>query len=197
MTKLRASSSARRAIVSSRRGRRLATSPPRWRSDINDCDDNTRDRCARKAPTGGAIDLSLSLGITTNREIHRTGVVDRLIGHAGTHRAVADHRDHIALFTLEVARHRHAKPGRENRRRAVRRLAWVVFAFRTLGEPGKPATLANRAGYRSRRPVKILCGIGLMTNIPDQPRGLRVSKTWCEGDGKLDDAEARRRNGHR
>src|SRR5207302_649521 len=75
---------------------------------------------------------------------HRPGVVHRLIGHAGAHRAVADHRDDVALFALEVARHGHAEP-RGNRGRTVRRAKRVVFAFRSLGEPRQPAALADRA----------------------------------------------------
>ena len=65
--------------------------------------------------------------------LHRTGVVQRLIGHAGAHRAVADHRHHMVGAALQVAAHRHAQTGGN----AGGRMAGaerVIGAFGALGE---------------------------------------------------------------
>ena len=88
--------------------------------------------------------------------IHRAGIVHRLVGHAGRHRAVADHRDDVVVAPVEVARHRHAEAGRD-RGRGMRRAERVVFALGALGEAGEAAALRS-VRMRSRRPVRILCG---------------------------------------
>ena len=93
------------------------------------------------------------------------GVIDGLEGHAGAHRAVADHAHHLIVAPLEVAAHRHAKTG-GNRSRAVAGTEGVVFGFRPLGEAGKAA-----AGTQGANAVaasgKNLVGIGLVPNVPD------------------------------
>ena len=43
--------------------------------------------------------------------IRRAGIVHALKGHAGAHRAIANHRNDIARHPLKVAPHRHAKAG--------------------------------------------------------------------------------------
>ncbi len=53
--------------------------------------------------------------------IHRAGIVHGLIGHAGGHRAVADHGDDVVLAAGKVARHRHAECRRKSRSRSGRR----------------------------------------------------------------------------
>ena len=88
--------------------------------------------------------------------IHRAGIVHGFIGHAGGHRAVADHGDDIILAAGEVARHRHAEPGGD-RGRGVGGAERIVIALGALGETGQSAAGAQRAD-RSRRPVRILCG---------------------------------------
>ena len=130
--------------------------------------------------------MSLSLRIDDQPRIHRPGIVHRLIGHAGAHRAVADHGDDVALLALEVARHRHAER-RRDRGRAVRRAERVVFALRPLGEPGQPAALADRADAVAPA-GQDLVRIGLMADIPDQPVVRRVEDI-VQRHGQLDDAE--------
>ena len=66
--------------------------------------------------------------------VHRAGIVHRFIGHAGGHRAVADHRDDIVLAAGKIARHRHAEAC-GNRGRGVRRAERIVFALGALREP--------------------------------------------------------------
>ncbi len=45
--------------------------------------------------------------------IHRAGIVHRLVGHTGGHRPVADHAHDMVRASFEIARHRHAEPGRD------------------------------------------------------------------------------------
>ena len=73
--------------------------------------------------------------------VHGAGVVHGLIGHAGRHGAVADHRDDVVGFAAKVAGDCHAEPGR-NRSGGVGRPEGVVFALGALGETGQPAALA-------------------------------------------------------
>ena len=49
--------------------------------------------------------------------IHRAGIVHGFVGHAGRHRAVADHGDDIVLLAVEVARDRHAETRTRSRSR--------------------------------------------------------------------------------
>src|SRR5205807_3726402 len=92
----------------------------------------------------------------------------------------------VALFALEIARHRHAEAGRD-RGRAVRRAERVVFAFRPLGEARQAAALADRADAVAP-PGQDLVRIGLVADVPDQPVMRRVEDVM-QGDGQLDDAE--------
>ena len=104
--------------------------------------------------------------------VHRAGIVHRLIGHAGGHRAVADHRDDVVLAAGEVARHRHAEAGRD-RGRGVRGAERVVFALGALGEAGQAAAHAQRADAVAAA-GEDLVRIGLMADVPDQPVARRV-----------------------
>ena len=114
------------------------------------------------------------------------GVVHRLIGHAGAHRAVADHRDDVALLALQVARHRHPQPGRD-RGGGMRRAERVVFALRAAGEAGQAAALAQRADAVAP-PGQDLVRIGLMPDVPDQPVVRRVEDRM-DGDRQLHHAQ--------
>ena len=126
----------------------------------------------------------------------RLGVVHRLIGHAGRHRAVADHRDRAAGRALELVGDREAQSGRD-RGRAVRRPERVVFALAPPGEAGKPAAHPQRPD-----PVAPagddLVRIALVADVPDQPVARRLEHIM-ERDGQLDDAEpgAEMAAGHR
>ena len=118
--------------------------------------------------------------------IERAGVVHRLIGHAGRHRAVADHGDDVVLPAVEVARHRHAEAGRD-RGRGMRRAERIVFALGALGETGQPAALAQRADAVAAA-GQDLVRIGLVADIPDQPVVRRVEDVM-QRDRQLDHAE--------
>ena len=119
--------------------------------------------------------------------IHRAGIVHRLVGHAGRHRAVADHGDDVVVLVLQVARHCHAERSR-NRGRGMRCAERVVLAFGALGEAGQAAALAQGADTVTAA-GQDLVRIGLMADVPDQPvpRGI---EHIVQRHSQLDDAEA-------
>ena len=94
-------------------------------------------------------------------------VVQGLIGHARRHRAIADHRNDVALFAQHIARHRKAER-RGNGSRGMGRAEGVVFTLRALGEAGEAAALPQ-AAHLIAPSRKNLVGIGLVADIPDQP----------------------------
>ncbi len=114
------------------------------------------------------------------------GVVHRLIGHAGAHRAVADHGDDAVVVAAHVARDAEAE-GRRYRGGGVGRAERVVRTFRPLGEARQTAALAKGAN-----PVAAagqdLVGIGLMSDVPDQDIARRVEHVM-QCDGEFDHAE--------
>ena len=114
------------------------------------------------------------------------GVVHRLIGHAGAHRAVADHRDDGVVVAAQIARHAKAERRRDRRRR-VRRAKRVVFTFGALGEARQAAALAQGA-HAVAPPGHDLVRIGLMADVPDHDiaRGL---EHVMQGDGQFDHAQ--------
>ena len=124
------------------------------------------------------------------------GIVHGLIGHARAHRAVADHRDHIVVAALEVARHRHADAGRD-RGRGMGRAERIIFAFAALGETGKPAALAQGAHARAAA-GEDLVGIGLVADVPDDAVVGRLEHVM-QRRGQLDHAQpgAEMTAGHR
>ena len=119
--------------------------------------------------------------------IHRAGIVHGLIGHAGGHRAVADHRNDIVLQTGKIARHRHSQAG-GNRSRRMRRAETVVLTLGTFGETRKTATLPQGANAVAP-PGEDLVRIGLMSDVPDQPV-LRGVENGMERHRQFDHAEA-------
>ena len=126
----------------------------------------------------------------------RLGIVHRLIGHAGRHRAVADHRDRLAGLVGQLVGDREAQ-SRRDRGRAVRRAERIVFALAALGEAGEAA--AHAQGADAVAPAgDDLVRIGLVADVPDQPVARRVEHIM-ERDGELDHAEpgAEMAAGHR
>ena len=118
--------------------------------------------------------------------MHRAGIVHRLIGHAGGHRAIADHRDDIGSLAGERIGHRHAEAGR-NRRGGMRRAKRIVFALGALGEAGQAA--ASAQGPDSVAPSgQDLVRIGLVADVPDQPVARRIEDIM-QGNRQLDDAK--------
>ena len=118
------------------------------------------------------------------------GVVQRLEGHAGAHRAVADHGDHAAVFVIALRRDRHAER-RRNRSGRMRGAERVVFALRTTRKARRPA--------RHPQPAHILAAagqdlvrVGLVTDVPHDTIARRVEHV-VERDRELDGAEIRRK----
>ena len=102
------------------------------------------------------------------------GIVHRLIGHAGRHRPVADHRDGLARLARDLVGNREAKRGRD-RGRAVRRPERIIFALAPLGETAEAPARAKRAD-----PVapagQYLVRIGIDARRPT-PAGQRACRT--------------------
>ena len=63
------------------------------------------------APTGGAIDMSLSFRDDDQAIVARAGVVHGFISHARTHGAVTDDGNHIVVSAGEIACGCHAEAG--------------------------------------------------------------------------------------
>ncbi len=103
-------------------------------------------------------------------------VVHRLIGHARTHRAIANNRDAVAdpVFrrAAQIARHGKAQ-SRRNRGRTMRRAKRIIWAFRPLGETRQPALLPQGPDPVAP-PSQDLVRIGLMADIPDDPVFRRI-----------------------
>jgi hypothetical protein len=115
-------------------------------------------------------------------------IVHGLVGHAGAHGAIADHRDDVAVPPVEVPRHGVTQAGRD-RGRAVRRAEGVVFALAAAGEAGQTAALAQRADTVAP-PGQDLVRIALVADIPDQLVARRIENVM-QGDRQLDDPQAR------
>ena len=87
--------------------------------------------------------------------VQMTGGIQSFVGQAGAQAAVADHRDHLALRSVEILRFDHAKR-RGDRGAGVARAENIVFAFLAAQKSAQAAELANRPS-RSRRPQISLC----------------------------------------
>ena len=109
--------------------------------------------------------MSLSFRDHDQARAHVAGVVHRLIGHAGTHRAIADHRDHVEIITPEITRGRHPQP-RRDRGRTVGGAERVILALGTFREPGQPSRLANGSDTVTA-PGQDLVRIALVADIPE------------------------------
>ncbi len=115
-------------------------------------------------------------------------IVDRLVGHAGAHGAVANDGDDVVLGAVEIARDRHAEAGRD-RCRGMGGAERVVFALGALGETREAAALAQRADAVAPA-GQDLVRVGLVADVPDQPVARRVEHP-VQRHRQLDDAEAR------
>ena len=114
------------------------------------------------------------------------GVVHGLIGHAGAHRAVADHRYDVVVVATHVAGHGEAQ-GRRYRRGGMGGAERIVGAFRALGEARQATALAQ--GADAIAPAgQDLMRIGLVTDIPNHDVSGCVEHV-VQGDGQLDHPE--------
>ena len=82
-----------------------------------------------------------------------TGIVQRLEGHAGRHRAVADDGDDLALFAFLLGGE--AMPSAAEIEVEEWPTPKVSYSLAALGKPDSPVVHAQRA-MPSRRPVRIL-----------------------------------------
>ena len=119
-------------------------------------------------------------------------VVQRLERHAGAHRAVADHRDDLALVAAALVRDRHAERGADRRRRMAD-AERVVLAFLALRERREAVLLLDRRDAVAAA-GQDLVRIALMADVPDEAVARRIEEP-VQRDRELDDAEARRRSG--
>ena len=106
------------------------------------------------------------------------GIVHRLIGHAGAHRAVADHRDRPARLVRQLVGDGEAERGRDAGR-AVRRAERVIFALAAPGEAAEAPALAKRADAVAAAGDDLV-RIGLVADVPDQlvARACRTHNGW-------------------
>ncbi|MCW0449647.1 hypothetical protein NB706_002481 [Xanthomonas sacchari] len=118
--------------------------------------------------------------------VHTAGVVQRLVGHARGHRAVADHRHHLTFVAHALQRHRHAQRGRD-RGGGMADAEGVVLAFLALGERRHAIGLLDRVDAVAA-PGEDLVRIGLVADVPHQLVDRRVVEV-VQGDGEFDHAQ--------
>ena len=97
--------------------------------------------------------------------MRHAGVVQRLEGHAGAHRAVADDRHRAAVLALQLGGQRHAQRGRDRGRR-MPGAEGVVFALVAAREAGDAAELAQ-AVHALAPAGQHLVRVGLVAHVPD------------------------------
>jgi len=121
--------------------------------------------------------------------VRHAAVVERLEGHAGGHRAVADDGHRVALLALLLGGQCHAERGRD-RGAGVRRAEGVVLALVAARKAAQAAELAQRA-HAVAPAGEDLVRIGLVAHVPHQPVFGRV-EDMVQRDGQLDRAEVGR-----
>src|SRR5690606_22639827 len=119
--------------------------------------------------------------------IHAAGVVERLVGHARGHRAVTDHRHHLALVAGIRVGDGHAQR-RRDRGRGVADAEGVVLAFLALGERRHAAALLDAADAVAA-PGQDLVRVGLVADVPDDAVVGRVVEV-VQDRGQFDHAQA-------
>jgi hypothetical protein len=97
--------------------------------------------------------------------VERAAVVERLEGHAGAERAVADDGDDLPALALELGGDGHAERGADGGA-GVADAEGVVLALAALGEAGQAALLAH-AVHALAPPGEDLVRIGLVADVPD------------------------------
>ena len=97
----------------------------------------------------------------------RAGVVHRLVGHAGAHRAIADHRDHIALVGPSSRSPPPCRGRRRSRSRSAPRRTGRIPIPNGLVKPERPPPWRMRADAVAPA-GQDLVRIGLVADVPDQ-----------------------------
>src|SRR5262249_31949797 len=115
------------------------------------------------------------------------GLVNPPVGHARPQGTVAAAADDFVLPAAEIARHRHAEPGRDGGRR-VTGAESVVLALVALAEAGEPTALAQRADAAASA-GQDLVRVGLVADVPDQ-LVLRPVEHFMQSDGEFAPSEA-------
>ena len=118
--------------------------------------------------------------------VEHAGVVERLEGHAGGHRAVADDGDRLPVLALLAGRHRHAERGRDAGR-GMRGAKGVVLALAAQRKTADAAGLAQ-AAHALAPAGQNFVRIGLMADVPDDAVLGRVEDI-VQREGQLDRAE--------
>ena len=117
------------------------------------------------------------------------GVVQRLVGEAAGHRAVAQDGDDAVALPGEIAGGRHAERGGDARSRRARRRRRRTGS-RPLEEAGDPAVLPDGPELVAP-PGQHLVHVGLVAGVPHDPIA-RAGRGWSRGR-----RSARRRRGWR
>ena len=113
-------------------------------------------------------------------------VVHGLVGHAGSHGAVANDGYCMAVRALVLRAHRHPQSGRDTGRR-MGGAKGVVLAFTAPRETAQ-ATLLAQGGHALAPPGQNFVRIGLVTHVPHQPV-LRGVVDVVQGHGQFDSAQ--------
>ena len=116
------------------------------------------------------------------------GIIHRLIGHAGTHRAVADDGNRLTRRIGQLVGNREPEGGRDGRR-TVRCAERVVFALAALGKAAEAPALPERADAVTAAGDDLV-RIGLVANVPDQAIA-RCLEDVVKRNGELDHAKTR------
>ena len=119
----------------------------------------------------------------------RARVVQRLEGHAGRERAVADDGHCATVLAALGGRDRHAERGGDGGA-GMADAEGVVLALAARRERARGRLSCLMVCNSSRRPGEHLVRVGLMAHVPDQPVVRRIEDI-VQRDGELDRAQAR------
>ena len=167
-------------------GRRLSILLPVRRTKFENGLLRKTERYDAIEPTLGAMDISLSLRITTNWLRIAPALFERLVGQAARQRPVAEHGNDGLVTAGQIARLRHAECG-GNRRAGVAGAERIVRRLAAHREAGESAALADRAEALAAAGQNLV-DVRLMADVPHQLVRRKVEHAM-ERERELDDAE--------